>query len=142
VEFTKPPGQNAEDCLSTGVCLTRGETRALYNSLQEDEAPADGVCRVDPETRSKVPTFTEWVRKPCATAGPSEFVSFLSESFACPEVPRRIVGVHSCLRTTDGDDQLWDIQFTDWCPSARTAEEAGCFSYVRWHAVDDGEACP
>ncbi len=141
VEFTKAPGQTAEDCPSNGVCLTRGDTRALYNSRAETQAPADGVCGVDPP-RSEVPTFTEWVRKPCVSASPSEFVIFLSDAFACPEVPRRIVGYRSCLHTTDADEQLWEIQFTDWCPSARTAEDRGCFSYVRWHAVEDGVACP
>jgi hypothetical protein len=72
---------------------------------------------------------------------PSDFEIFLSDAFACPEVPRRIMGVHSCLHTLD-DDVLWDIQFTDWCPNNQETEPSGCFSYLRWHAVQDGLACP
>jgi hypothetical protein len=48
---------------------------------------------------------------------------------------------HSCLHTLD-DDVRWDIQFTDWCPNDLESDPSGCFSYVRWHAVADGEACP
>ncbi len=141
VEFTKPPGQTTQvDCVSAGVCLARRDQRGLYNSLEENQAPASGGCGVDPP-RPAVPTFTEWARKPCASAAPSEFVVFLSDFFACPEVPRRIVGYHSCLHTLD-DDAFWDIQFTDWCPNAQETNPSGCFSYVRWHAVADGVACP
>jgi len=50
--------------------------------------------------------------------------------------PRRIVGFRSCLHTTD-DHALWDIEFTDWCPSAT----AGCLRYVRVHPVGDDLAC-
>jgi hypothetical protein len=142
VEFSKPPGQTAVvDCVSPGVCLARGDTRALYNSEEEDQAADSGVCLIDILVRPVFPTLTEWVRAPCASTEPEDFVIFLSEEFACKGVPRHIVGVHSCLHTKD-DDALWDIQFTDWCPSARTSEQKGCFSYVRWHAVDDGMACP
>jgi hypothetical protein len=138
LEFSKPPEQTGVvDKVSAGVWLARGDGRALYNSVVENEAAAFRVCDIDIEMRPGFPTDTEWARKPCASATPSDFVIFLSEAFACPEVPRRIVGFHSCLHTTD-DDELWDIQFTDWCPSG----SGGCFSYVRWHAVDDGEACP
>ena len=138
VEFTKPPGQTSvDDCVSAGVCLARGDNRALYNSLQENEAAADSVCDVDIALRPVFPTLTEWVRAPCASTAPGDFVIFLDQAFACKGVPRRIVGFHSCLHTTD-DDELWDIQFTDWCPS----DTGGCFSYVRWHAVGDGVACP
>ena len=138
VKFSKPPGQTGVvDKVSAGVWLARGDGRALYNSIVENEAAAFRVCDVDIELRPGLPTDTEWVRKPCASTEPSDFVIFLSETFACPEVPRRIVGFHSCLHTID-DDALWDIKFTDWCPS----NSGGCFSYVRWHAVDDGMACP
>jgi hypothetical protein len=141
-EFSKPPAQtDTVDCVSPGVCLARGDTRALYNSLQESQAGPVDVCGLDIEVRPVFPTLTEWVRKPCASAAPEEFVIFLDEEFACTGVPRRVIGFHSCLHTTD-DDALWDIQFTDWCPSARTSEPSGCFSYVRWHAVEDGVACP
>ena len=138
VAFSKPPGQTAEvDCVSPGVCLARGDTQALYNSLEENQAAADSVCQLDINVRPVFPTLTEWVRAPCASTAPADFHIFLSETFACDGVPRRIVGFHSCLHTTD-DDALWDIEFTDWRPSAT----GGCFSYVRWHAVEDGVACP
>jgi hypothetical protein len=138
VEFSKPPLQtDVVDEVSAGVWLARGDGRALYNSLQENEAAAAAVCDIDIEVRPVFPTLTEWARAPCASTAPADFVIFLSEAFACPEVPRRIVGFHSCLHTTD-DDEFWDIQFTEWCPSAT----GGCFSYVRWHAVEDGVACP
>ncbi|MFA9471618.1 MAG: hypothetical protein ACERNK_13690, partial [Deltaproteobacteria bacterium] len=138
VEFSKPPGQTAVvDCVSAGVCLARGDTQALYNSLEENQAAADSVCQLDINVRPVFPTLTEWVRAPCASTAPADFHIFLSETFACDGVPRRIVGFHSCLHTTD-DDALWDIEFTDWRPSAT----GGCFSYVRWHAVEDGVACP
>jgi hypothetical protein len=140
VEFTKPAGQTGVvDCVSPGVCLARGNDRGLYNSLEESQSAPSGVCGLDP--RPSVPTFTEWVRMPCASAAPEDFVVFYDNAFACGGVPRRVVGVHSCLHTTD-NDALWDIQFTDWCPSALTTNPSGCFSYVRWHAVGDGEACP
>ena len=142
VEFSKPPGQTAVvDPVSDGVSLARGDARALYNSLLEDEAAVVGVCDLDIGDRPPFPTLTEWAREPCASAAPGAFHIFLSEEFACTGVPRRVVGVHSCLHTTD-DDEFWDIQFTDWCPSASTSQPSGCFSYVRWHAVDDGMACP
>jgi hypothetical protein len=144
VEFSKPPGQTGEvDCVSTGVCLARGDDRALYNSLEESQAAAEAVCNLDIGVRPVFPTFTEWVRAPCASTAPEDFVIFLDQAFACMGVPRRIVGFHSCLHTMD-DDELWDIQFTDWCPSGRDPPDqpSGCFSYVRWHAVEDGVACP
>ena len=142
VEFTKPPGQTGvTDCVSAGVCLARGDERGLYNSLEEGESAPSGVCDLEVGMRSSVPSFTEWVRKPCAAAVPEDFVKFYDDAFACKGVPRRVVGFRSCLHTTD-DDALWDIQFTDWCPSAVTTDPSGCFSYVRWHAVGDGEACP
>ena len=140
-EFTKPPGQTDEtDCVSADVCIARGDKGPLYNSLAENEA-GGGLCRLDLADRPAFPTGTEWVRAPCASTVPSDFAIFLSEAFACPEVPRRLIGFHSCLHTTD-DDVLWDIQFTDWCSNALESEPSGCFSYVRWHAVEDGEACP
>jgi hypothetical protein len=142
VEFSKPPGQTAVvDCVSAGVCLARGDERALYNSLEEDEAGPTAVCELDIDQRPAFPTLTEWARTPCASTTPADFHIFLSETFACTGVPRRVVGFHSCLHTTDDDDALWDIQFTDWCPSASTSQPSGCFSYVRWHAVEDGVAC-
>jgi len=142
VEFTKPPGQTGvTDCVSPGVCLARRDERGLYNSLEEGESAPSGVCDLEVGMRSSVPSFTEWVRKPCAAAVPEDFVKFYDDAFACTGVPRRVVGFQSCLHTTD-DDALWDIQFTDWCPSAVTTDPSGCFSYVRWHAVGDGEACP
>jgi hypothetical protein len=142
VVFSKPAGETDKvDCVSAGVCLARGDDRALYNSLQESQAAAKGECNKDIEVRDVFPTLTEWVRAPCASTAPEDFVIFLSEEFACKEVPRRIVGFHSCLHTTD-DDALWDIQFTEWCPNALQTEPSGCFSYVRWHAADDGMACP
>ena len=142
VEFSKPPGQTAVvDPVSDGVSLARGDDRALYNSVTESGAGPSGVCDLDIDMRPVFPTLTEWAREPCASAAPGAFHIFLSEEFACTGVPRRVVGVHSCLHTTD-DDEFWDIQFTDWCPSASTSQQSGCFSYVRWHAVDDGMACP
>lgn len=142
VEFTKLPGETETvDCVSPGVCLARGDEQALYNSLEENAAAPSGVCDLDVEMRPDIPSLTEWARMPCASAAPEDFVKFLDDAFACTGVPRRIVGFQSCLHTTD-DDGLWDIQFTDWCPSALTTDPSGCFSYVRWHAVGDGEACP
>ncbi len=142
VEFTKPPGQTGVvDCVSPGVCLARGDERGLYNSEEEAQSAGSGVCDVANGLRPVIPTFTEWVRMPCASAAPEDFVRFYDDAFACTGVPRRVVGFHSCLHTTD-DEMLWDIQFTDWCPSALTTDPSGCFSYVRWHAVEDGEACP
>jgi len=139
VEFTKPPGQtDVDDLVSAGVRIARGDRSSLYNSLVES-GPGGSLCRLDVEDRPAFPTNTEWARSPCASA--SAFTIFLSETFACPEVPRRLIGFHSCLRTTD-DGELWDIQFTDWCPSAANTDPSGCFSYIRWHAVEDGEACP
>jgi hypothetical protein len=141
VEFTKPPGETGTvDCVSAGVCLARGDKGPLYNSVLEEEA-GGGLCRLAPEDRPDFPTGTEWVRAPCASAMPSDFETFLSDAFACPEVPRRIMGFRSCLHTLD-DDVLWDIQFTDWCPNNQETDPSGCFSYLRWHAVQDGEACP
>jgi len=142
VEFTKPAGQTSVvDCVSPGVCLARGDARAPYNSLQETQAAAMAICDLDLGLRPAIPTLTEWVRAPCASAAPGDFVIFLDNAFACKGVPRRIVGFHSCLHTID-DGTLWDIQFTDWCPSASTNQPSGCFSYVRWHAVPDGVPCP
>jgi hypothetical protein len=138
VEFSKPPGQTAVvDCVSAGICLARGDSRPLYNSSIEGQAAdLDDVCGLEIDARPVFPTLTEWARKPCASTAPADFHIFLSEEFACPGVPRRIVGFHSCLRTTDGVEP-WDIEFTDWCPS----DTGGCFSYVRWHAAADGVAC-
>jgi hypothetical protein len=142
MEFTKPAGQTEViDCVSDGVCLARGDDRGLYNSLEEDMSASSGVCDLEVAMRPSVPSLTEWVRMPCASAAPEDFVKFYDDAFACTGVPRRVVGFHSCLRTTH-DGELWDIQFTDWCPSALTVDPSGCFSYVRWHAVEDGEACP
>jgi hypothetical protein len=134
VSFTKPAGQTSTvDCVSAGVCIARGDMRALYNSLQESEAGLPGQCD------TVVPTFTEWALEPCASAAAGDFGDFLSPEFSgCDGVAWRVVGVHSCLHTTDDDDALWDIQFTDWCPK----NTGGCFSYNRWHAVGDGVACP
>ena len=141
VEFTKPPGQiGTVDCVSAGVCIARGDGGPLYNSVTESEA-GGGLCRLDIQDRPAFPTDTEWARKPCASTLDSDFEIFLSDSFACPEAPRRIMAFHSCLHTID-DDALWDIQFTDWCPNDLESNPSGCFSYVRWHAVEDGEACP
>lgn len=142
VEFTKPPGQiGVVDCVSVGVCLARRDFRALYNSSLESASAPTGVCQDPVESRPNTPLLTEWTRKPCASAVSEDFVKFFDDAFACPGVPRRLVGFHSCLHTTD-DDAFWDIELTDWCPSASTSDLSGCFSYIRWHPVQDGEACP
>ncbi|MGB5813464.1 MAG: hypothetical protein WBG86_23210, partial [Polyangiales bacterium] len=141
VEFTKPPGETGTtDCVNPGVCIARGDGRALYNAIEENEAAASGVCELDIGSRPAFPTLTEWARMPCASAVPDDFVIFLDDAFACRGVPSQVIGFQSCLSTTN-DNDFWDIEFIDWCPSAQTNPDKGCFSYVRWHAVDDGEAC-
>lgn len=148
VEFTRPPGQpDVVDCINSDVCLARlgldgteEEIGAIYNSLQEDASAPRGVCGQPNDSRPAIPTFTEWSRLPCASSGPSSFHKFFDNAYACGgKVPNRIVGLESCLRTTT-DNVLWSIQFTDWCVT--NLEGVGCFSYVRWQEVDDGEACP
>ncbi len=142
VEFTKPAGETSVvDCVSSGVCLARGDERGLYNSLEEDESALSGVCQFAVGMRPDIPSFTEWAPVPCASATPEDFTIFYDDGFACTGVPRNVVGTHSCLHTTD-DDAFWDVQLTDWCPSAQTTDPSGCFSLVRWHGVGDGEACP
>lgn len=148
VEFTRPPGQpDVVDCVNPGVCLARPgagvpdeEVGALFNSVEESDSAPRGVCGRPNDVRPLIPTFTEWSRQPCTSAPPTSFVKFFDDEYACGgKVPNRIVGLHSCLHTTN-DDVFWNLQFTDWCVT--NLEDVGCFSYVRWHDVEDGVACP
>jgi predicted outer membrane repeat protein len=131
VEFSNEGG--ICDSINPSVCIARDYTMGLYNRVDEP-----GYNRVA-ECVSPSPTLTEWASLPCAQATDVDFGTWVSSTFMelpyC--TPPQMVGVPACVRLTDGSNQEWDIRMTDWC----VAEEGGCFSYVRSHNVDDGQAC-
>ncbi|MGB5810028.1 MAG: hypothetical protein WBG86_05820, partial [Polyangiales bacterium] len=125
VAFMRPPGEpSTVDCVTGTICLARGATRSIYNSLVD--SPPTGGC----DTFSG-PALTQWSLSSCASSDAGDFGNFCNGS-----IPSTYVGTHACLATTDSGDP-WDIQFTDWC----AGDSGGCFTYLRWRAAADGEAC-
>ena len=130
VEFSNEGGSC--DSISPSVCIARDFIMGLYNSADEPGYNRVGYC-VSPS-----PTLTEWASLPCAQATDVDFGTWVSSTFLelpfC--TPPEMVGVPACVRLTDGSNQEWDIRMTDWCVGG-----GGCFSYIRSHNVDDGQAC-
>lgn len=146
-DFMKPDGETDTcDAVSPDVCIARGDTLALYNSVAEDNgAGAELVCLIG-VSPANPPTLTEWAPLPCAEASPSDFGVFLGAGYAQCGAVEDIVGLPSCLHLMDGSDAYWDIVFTDWCVEDEELDDVpdagGCFSYLRFKGVADGEACP
>lgn len=146
-DFVKANGETQTcDAVSPDVCIARGDALSLYNSVVEDNAAgAEVICLIG-VSPTNPPTLTEWAAKPCAEAAAEDFSGFLGADYAQCGAIDDIVGVPSCLHLTDGTDAFWDILFTDWCVDDGSLEgvpePGGCFSYERFKAVADGQACP
>lgn len=129
VAFTKSNYGAEQDCITDGVCLTRGDQYPLYNAVV-DAKPTSGVdC-----TTSALPTGTRWALGACAEARSSQFGTFLGNHFASCS-PQSVVGVPGCLRI---GDLAFDITFQSWTGG----NQGGGFSYTRSNVVPPGTACP
>lgn len=116
------------DCIQPDVCLTRGNTRSLYNDALETEEDAG--------PGSAAPTGTRWKLGSCAGATPSDFGEFLSASFANNN-PNSIVGQSGCLYLP-AHDTYYSVVILNWGGGM----PGGAFSYVRSQVMPDATPCP
>jgi hypothetical protein len=133
VEFVKTDFGSEEDCITGNVCLTRDDSRSLYNS--EASTSFSGGCT------SAAPAGTQWAFGTCADAASGDFGPFLGDGFAgC--APPEILHQPACLHLT-ASDRFIDIRFSSWTrgDGSGTAGGGG-FAYTRYQPVDPGVACP
>ncbi len=126
VAFHKTRYGIEQDCITTDVCITRGDRYPIYNSVVDpyEQPGCDGA----------VPTGTLWARGACKWVTAGDFGPFLSDSFASCEPPS-VVGVPACLQV---GDRYFDIEFGSWLTSGYGGE----FSYERREAIcGAGFAC-
>lgn len=118
VSFTKTDYGSEQDCITAGVCLTRGDQAPIYNAAVEDE----------PETSCssyRTSSGTRWALGACSDVSPVDFGPFLSSSFADCDPPS-IVDVPSCLELVS-EHEFHDITFSSWTQNA----QGGGFAYDR-----------
>ncbi len=106
--FTQSDAGTEEDCISESVCLTRGDSRNLYNSVAEDDSRE--------RCRSLAPTGTLWANAPCDEA--TDFNLFTTFTNCGPD---SVLGEPSCLYIP-ADGVYVDIMFTYWNLSNRGFE--------------------
>ena len=108
------------DCITSNVCITRGDQQGLFNAVSQSEYDYPG------------PAGTEWRRGDCNApqtvnmtwydaASPRSFDSDLTRMLATPV----------CMYLPE-DDKYYDVQFKSWQSGG-----GGGFSYSRTNA-DDG----
>jgi hypothetical protein len=113
ITFTKPVDTDTEtykDCITTNVCITRGSSQSIYNSVKEDNMSG-----------SDSPLDTEWAKGSCdsPTTIFSNFVTMHSKN------PQNILNEDLCLHLIS-DDIYIDIMITSWSSGG-----GGGFSYIR-----------
>jgi hypothetical protein len=115
VVFARPNGDaSVVDCITESVCIARGNTGPLYNSVSEDAA--NRTCETSPS-----PEGTEWARGRCAAA--TDFAPFLA-AVECS--PSRTVGQDLCLHVI-AEDLYFDVRFDQF----QGGGPGGGFAYTR-----------
>ncbi len=119
VAFEKTDYGSEQDCISTGVCITRGDQYPIYNAVVE--AYGDFVQ----DCNATIPSGTLWTAGSCDSVQRSDFGPFLSDSFAgC--WPPSVVDQPACLELV-AEQRYFDITFASWTESGA----GGGFSYTR-----------
>ena len=114
-DFEKSNGGDEADCVTDSVCLTRGATGPIFNSVTEESAASGGCDTVSP-------AGTEWAPGPClANDGP--FTGF-PRAAGCS--PRSAVGETLCLHVIT-EDLYYDVAFTSFTGGGG----GGGFAYTR-----------
>ncbi|GAG17623.1 unnamed protein product, partial [marine sediment metagenome] len=124
VIFTKSDWGSEQDCITSNVCITRGYSGPIYNSVLEPSAEL--YCE------STSPHDTEWAQGTCDSGG-LVFDTFVN-TLECSSIGHNVVGLNMCLHLIT-DDLYFDIVFTSWT----TTMNGGGFSYTRT-AVGGGQA--
>jgi cysteine-rich repeat protein len=106
-----------QDCLTPGVCLTRGATKGLYNAAVES---AFG-------TPDSSPVGTRWAPKATADAQPGDYTSFTA---ATGSNPQSAIGQVMSLHV-EGTGVYYDVVFTAYTGS----NGGGGFAYWRSRAL-------
>ena len=121
------------DRLSDGVCLARGETLGLYNTVEESSWTAES------------PAATRWSFGSCSDGDGPPMLDWRTAVWTDGDGPRWSIGELYCMldRTTG---IRYDITVTDWVPAGR----GGGFSYRRtkecacargFHGTDCSKSC-
>jgi hypothetical protein len=120
VAFEKTDGGSEQDCITPGVCLTRGDTKPIYNAAVESGWPQSDMDL----SWSSLPSDTLWTWGACADARLTYFGSFLSSRFTYQNPPS-VVGEPACLQLM-AEHRFFDLTFTSW-----TSGGGGGFAYTR-----------
>ncbi|MCX6804285.1 MAG: hypothetical protein NTY48_07020 [Candidatus Diapherotrites archaeon] len=110
VYFSKADFGNQKDCITSSVCLTRGNSQGLFNSVLESAYS------------SLAPTDTNWFFGSYCARG----LIFSSWVSAVNNNPSSRVGVPACLHLIS-DDEYYNIIFNQWSGG----NTGGGFSYDR-----------
>jgi hypothetical protein len=132
-EFVKSDGGSEQDCITDNVCLTRGDSKPLYNA--EMNSAFSGGCS------SNAPVGTEWAFGTCDDVDMGDFDTLLSASFAnC--APPSMLHRPACVHLT-ASDRYYGIVFTSWTRGGGGGTpQGGGFAYTRYQKVEPGVACP
>lgn len=130
-EFVHPAGSysSIQDCVTADVCLTRGFAGPLYNAaaVAPAEYPRDFVLQWPGDTDE--PTGTLWAPTDCASARPSDFVTFVAALQS--EVGENVLRTPLCL-AIPAAELRYDVDFSAW-----GAGGGGAFTYTRSAASPD-----
>ncbi len=97
-DFADPADQANQDCVVPGVCLTRGDTKSLYNAALESGYGAAS------------PAGTEWAPMATKDASPEDYTSFTT---AVNSDPQSMIGQVMSLHV-EGTSIYFDLVITEW----------------------------
>ncbi|MEC7520416.1 MAG: lectin-like protein [Myxococcota bacterium] len=111
-DATDPTDPAHQDCVTPGVCLTRGDATSLYNAAAETTADGDS------------PAGTEWAPMATAEASAADYGTF---EVAFGASPADRIGQVASLHVL-GSDLYFDVVLTAW-------GDAGGFAWSRSRAI-------
>jgi len=118
VSFTKTDYGSEEDCITPNVCITRGDSQGIYNSVNESGSGGR-------YTDSPSPSGTLWWRGRCDDPIFSPWMETASgASYGYHD--REMLNKDLCFYLT-ADDLYFDIYFTNWT----SGNSGGGFAYYR-----------
>lgn len=128
ITFTKTDYGTEQDCVTQNVCLTRGDSHSLYNTLLEQEADSNNGTS---------PAGVRWAYGTCAD---KEFLTFgllqgVNYDYYGSEYKAPATNENMCMYLV-ADKKYYDVIFTDWT----SGQQGGGFSYQRTEYAQ-GDAC-
>ncbi len=119
-----------QDCITPNVCITRGVSMPIYNSVLESWA--ERGCN------GPSPLGTEWSLGTCENRNDMSFSTFI-DVVDCK--PPSYTGQDMCMHLIE-DDQYWVVNFDSWSSGGGGGNPSGGgFSYTRSGSDGIGDAC-